>query len=982
MLLDAELDDYVADPGSFADGRSGERLEGYRALFELEPPFIIADDAAADVAVAARARGRRRPRPRRAPCSAGWAAAHGTYTGPARVVKDLAAAAALEPGEVLVAPLTDAAWTPLFLVAGAVVVDVGALNSHAVVVCREVGLPCVLSVTGRARRCSPTACCSPSTAPRARCGSTPCPRGPRRDRGRDRLALPGRPVRRRRVADAVGDGAHRGARGGDRGGHGHGALGRRLRRRRRGRRRARRLPRLVGDPGARSAPGSCGSSPTASTRAPTSWPRSMAREVGTPIADLGPGPGRPGRVRLPVDGRRGRAASRSRSASAARWCYACPPASSGPSRRGTTRSTSWPPRSPRPWRPGARSWSSPAASRPWRPSPWPTSRTRSGCRPGCSTSSPAAAREAGEVLVQHPEVDLVSLTGSTEAGARVAALAARGDQARDPRARRQVGVRPLPGRRPGRGRRRRRADGVRQQRPDLLGDHPARRRPRAAGRGRGPARRARAAPWSSATRSTRRRRSARWPPGRSTAPSRATSTTRPGEGTVLVGGPGLAADRDRGWFVRPTVVSRLDNGCPHRAGGDLRPGARGHPGRRRGRGGRASPTTPTTGCPERSGPATSRAPWPSPGGCAPGRCRSTAAGSTCSRRSAASRSPASAASSARTGWPSTSSWCRCSCRPTHRDDDRPDRAMTAPRNGRRALPAPARRPGHPRSAARLRRERRGARLRRPVGAGAHVLPARACLRVRRPPGPGGAGGLPHHALDPGDPVGRGRLVHRAGDRHQRAGRRLPPPGAAGAAAGHPRRPVGRPPGRRVQRRLVRRRAPAGRRRPPHARAAAGRDARRPGGLLGPGPGALRRRVLLHPDRRRAPQAAAEPAAAAAVGDALGRRAAAHRRAVRHLEPRLGRAGGHPGHGGPAPGAAAAGARAARDLLAGLHRAAGTRPRAAGAVGGRARRGRGPGPRAPASPRSSSTPTSTPRSTTPEAWAELPRRLAPLLAAAR
>ena len=63
------------------------------------------------------------------------------------MVRDLADAVALEPGEVLVAPLTDAAWTPLFLVAGAVVVDMGALNSHAVVVSREVGLPCVLSVT-------------------------------------------------------------------------------------------------------------------------------------------------------------------------------------------------------------------------------------------------------------------------------------------------------------------------------------------------------------------------------------------------------------------------------------------------------------------------------------------------------------------------------------------------------------------------------------------------------------------------------------------------------------------------------------------------------------------------------------------------------------------------------------------------------------------------------------------------------------------
>ena len=44
------------------------------------------------------------------------------------------------------APFTDAAWTPLFLVAGAVVVDLGAINSHAMVVARELGIPCVVSV--------------------------------------------------------------------------------------------------------------------------------------------------------------------------------------------------------------------------------------------------------------------------------------------------------------------------------------------------------------------------------------------------------------------------------------------------------------------------------------------------------------------------------------------------------------------------------------------------------------------------------------------------------------------------------------------------------------------------------------------------------------------------------------------------------------------------------------------------------------------
>ena len=54
---------------------------------------------------------------------------------------------ALEPGDILVAPNTDPSWTPLFVPAGGVVVGVGAMNSHAVIVSREMGIPCVVSVT-------------------------------------------------------------------------------------------------------------------------------------------------------------------------------------------------------------------------------------------------------------------------------------------------------------------------------------------------------------------------------------------------------------------------------------------------------------------------------------------------------------------------------------------------------------------------------------------------------------------------------------------------------------------------------------------------------------------------------------------------------------------------------------------------------------------------------------------------------------------
>ena len=58
---------------------------------------------------------------------------------------------ALDPGDVLVAPITDPSWTPLFVPAAAVVVDVGAPLSHAVIVSRELGIPCVVSATGATR---------------------------------------------------------------------------------------------------------------------------------------------------------------------------------------------------------------------------------------------------------------------------------------------------------------------------------------------------------------------------------------------------------------------------------------------------------------------------------------------------------------------------------------------------------------------------------------------------------------------------------------------------------------------------------------------------------------------------------------------------------------------------------------------------------------------------------------------------------------
>jgi pyruvate,water dikinase len=82
----------------------------------------------------------------------GFGASPGRCTGVARVILDPAGGVMLHPGEVLVAPYTDPAWTPLFLTAGAAVVEVGSYLSHAGTVAREYGMPCVVDIADCTQR--------------------------------------------------------------------------------------------------------------------------------------------------------------------------------------------------------------------------------------------------------------------------------------------------------------------------------------------------------------------------------------------------------------------------------------------------------------------------------------------------------------------------------------------------------------------------------------------------------------------------------------------------------------------------------------------------------------------------------------------------------------------------------------------------------------------------------------------------------------
>ena len=144
LTLD-ELTVGLDDPGSLRVIIT-ERSERHAYLQARVPPFWfqgeIPDPSTWDL------RDQRRRPDARARAITGIGVCSGTATGTARVVTDPADPGALEPGDILVAPITDPAWTPLFLAVAGVVVDVGAHLSHAAIVARELGIPAVVSATG------------------------------------------------------------------------------------------------------------------------------------------------------------------------------------------------------------------------------------------------------------------------------------------------------------------------------------------------------------------------------------------------------------------------------------------------------------------------------------------------------------------------------------------------------------------------------------------------------------------------------------------------------------------------------------------------------------------------------------------------------------------------------------------------------------------------------------------------------------------
>lgn len=151
MLLDAELESYVADPGAMS-ATLAERYGDYKQLAELEPPFFIRNGQVPPLSEYPARGGGAVSQASPGDVLQGVPGCPGTVRGTARVILDPTDPGALEPGDIMVAPLTDPAWTPLFMTAGGVVVDVGGQISHSIIVSRELGLPCVVSVTDGTRR--------------------------------------------------------------------------------------------------------------------------------------------------------------------------------------------------------------------------------------------------------------------------------------------------------------------------------------------------------------------------------------------------------------------------------------------------------------------------------------------------------------------------------------------------------------------------------------------------------------------------------------------------------------------------------------------------------------------------------------------------------------------------------------------------------------------------------------------------------------
>ncbi|QFU76768.1 pyruvate, water dikinase [Halioglobus maricola] len=131
-----ELAAFVAAPGDARVAQAELRRKALPFQQKLSFPEIsVGKPQPVEVAAAAAGDGALEGRP----------ASTGVVEGTARVALTLADAASLQPGEILVTPITDIGWTPYFSMIAGLVTDLGSSVSHGAVIAREYGLPCVVN---------------------------------------------------------------------------------------------------------------------------------------------------------------------------------------------------------------------------------------------------------------------------------------------------------------------------------------------------------------------------------------------------------------------------------------------------------------------------------------------------------------------------------------------------------------------------------------------------------------------------------------------------------------------------------------------------------------------------------------------------------------------------------------------------------------------------------------------------------------------
>lgn len=148
IALDSELDALALKDASLRPVLQ-QREKDWNALKQLDiPTFIDASKPIPSISELPRKGASKADRVKSGDVLQGAASSQGIVEGTVRVVLSTDAIEDFQPGEILVAPQTDPSWTPLFLVAAGVVVNTGSMGSHAMIVARELGIPCVGGLVG------------------------------------------------------------------------------------------------------------------------------------------------------------------------------------------------------------------------------------------------------------------------------------------------------------------------------------------------------------------------------------------------------------------------------------------------------------------------------------------------------------------------------------------------------------------------------------------------------------------------------------------------------------------------------------------------------------------------------------------------------------------------------------------------------------------------------------------------------------------